>query len=229
MLGFTLPESRPVIELVLASSSPHRRELLARLGIPFEAVAPALDETPLPGESPADLVARLSRAKARAVAPRFPGAVVVGSDQVAVIPHQPASVILGKPEDRAAAIEQLGQMSARNVSFLTGICVVDPRGGDELELDETRVSFRGLGETEIAAYVDREQPYGCAGSFRSERLGVTLVTSIRSDDPNALIGLPLIRLCRMLRRAGLDPLHPEPERSDDGNPPKSRVDSGNKS
>ena len=197
-------------ELVLASTSPHRRELLTRLGLDFAAVAPDVDETPLPGESARGLVARLSAAKARAVSPHYPGAVIVGSDQVAVVPERSTSIILGKPEDYSAAIEQLSLVSGRQIRFLTGICVVDPRGGDELEIEETRVSFRTLTGPEIEAYVHREQPWGCAGSFRSERLGITLVESIRSDDPNALIGLPLIRLCRMLRQAGLDPLRPQP-------------------
>ena len=199
-----------MIELVLASSSPHRRELLNRLGLEFEAVAPDVDETPLPGESPEALVGRLSVAKARAVAPHYPGAVIVGSDQVAAVPEQKASIILGKPDGYSAAIEQLSLLSGRQIRFLTGICVVDPRGGNELEMEETRVAFRTLTGPEIKAYVHREQPYGCAGSFRSERLGITLVESISSDDPNALIGLPLIRLCRMLRQAGLNPLRPEP-------------------
>ena len=196
-------------ELVLASSSPHRRELLARLGIPFEAVAPGVNETPMPGESPEDLVVRLSAAKARVVSGSYPQAATVGSDQVAVVPDRSAFAILGKPEDRRAAIEQLGLLSGKRVRFLTGICVIDARGGVEVDIGETRVSFRNLSGQEVAAYVDREQPYGCAGSFRSERLGITLVESIQSDDPNALIGLPLIRLCGMLRRAGLDPLGPK--------------------
>ena len=193
-------------ELVLASSSPHRRELLARLGLPFEAIAPDVDESPRPGEAPEDLVARLSMAKARAVAVQYPAAVTVGSDQVAVVAENTTPLVLGKPENRSAAIEQLRTLSGRHIHFLTGLCVIDPRGGVEQEIEETRVSFRILLGREIAVYVDREQPWGCAGSFRSERLGITLVESIESNDPNALIGLPLIQLCRMLRRAGLDPL-----------------------
>ena len=211
MLGRTLPGLPAVTELVLASSSPHRRQLLSRLGLDFEAVAPDLDETPLPGECAENLVARLSVAKARAVARQYPGAVIVGSDQVAVVPKKKTSVILGKPDDYSSAIEQLSLLSGRQIRFLTGVCVLDSRGGDALEIEETRVSFRTLTRPEIEAYVHREQPYGCAGSFRSERLGITLVETIRSDDPNALIGLPLIRLCRMLRQAGLDPLRPEPD------------------
>ncbi len=193
-------------ELVLASSSPHRRELLARLGLAFEAVAPDVDESPLPGESPEELVARLSIAKARAVSQRYPKAVTVGSDQVAVVPEGGASRVLGKPADRSAAIAQLGVLSGRRIRFLTGLCVIDRGGGVHLETEETGVVFRRLTANEIAAYVDREDPYDCAAAFRSERLGVALVESIRSDDPNALIGLPLIRLCRMLRRTGLNPL-----------------------
>ena len=193
-------------ELVLASSSPYRRELLARLGLAFEAMAPDIDESPLARECPEDLVARLSVAKAKVAALRYPGVVTIGSDQVAVAGGDSASVMLGKPDNRCAAIEQLATLSGRRIVFLTGLCVIDARGGVALELEDTRVTFRNLTRREIAAYVDREQPYGCAGSFRSERLGIALVESIESHDPNALIGLPLIRLCRMLRHAGLDPL-----------------------
>jgi len=197
-----------VTKLVLASSSPYRRQLLARLGIPFDALDPAVDETPVPNESADDLVARLSLAKARAVRQRYPHAVIVGSDQVAVVGGQVADVVLGKPQDRCAAIKQLGLLSGRRIRFLTGICVIGPAGDAQVETEETRVRFRELSTAEIEAYVDREQPYGCAASFRSEGLGITLVESIDSHDPNALIGLPLIRLCRMLHRAGLNPLLP---------------------
>ncbi len=194
------------MNLILASSSPHRRELLSRLGLAFAAVTPNVDETPRPNETPVKLVERLSVAKARAVAFRHPNAVVIGSDQIAVIPTETPPTILGKPVDRPAAIEQLRRLSGRRIQFLTGLCVIAPRKEPDLGIEESMVVFRSLTDTEIATYVDREQPYGCAASFRSERLGITLVEAIRGDDPNALIGLPLIRLCRMLRRAGLNPL-----------------------
>ena len=194
------------MKLVLASSSPYRRELLARLGRPFEVQAPGVDESHLPGETPAELVPRLSEAKARAVRELHPDALVIGSDQVAAAPVEPVPLILGKPGDRVAAIEQLRLLSGRRVDFLTGLCVMEPAGVVQLETEITQVFFRHLSDREIAAYVDRERPYGCAASFRSERLGITLVESIQGTDPSALMGLPLIRLCRMLRRAGLSPL-----------------------
>ena len=194
------------MQLLLASSSPYRRELLARLGLPFETAVPGVDESSLPGERPEDLVARLSEAKARAVAVSRPDALVIGSDQVAAAAMAAAPVILGKPGNRAAAIGQLRALSGRRVKFFTGLCVIGPAAGVRVETEVTEVLFRRLTDREIAAYVDREQPYGCAASLRSERLGITLVEAILSADPNALVGLPLIRLCDMLRRAGLDPL-----------------------
>ena len=264
-----------MVELVLASSSPHRRELLARLGLPFHVQAPEVDEAPLPGETPKDLVVRLSEWKARAVTTRWPGAVIIGSDQVAVVPQagepvgeplaekepsagvregeplaekdsagaregaplaekdsararegeplaekgsagvrqgaplankDPSPLILGKPHNRSAAIEQLRNLSGRQVDFLTGLCVMDPAGKVWVEIERTQVLFRNLTGPEIVAYVERERPFGCAASFRSERLGIALVDAIRGTDPNALVGLPLIRLCRMLKQAGVNPL-----------------------
>lgn len=195
-----------VTALVLASSSPHRRVLLERLGLPFVVDAPGVDESRLPGESPEDLVGRLAASKAQAVAARWPDAVVIGSDQVAAISGEPTRPILGKPENRQAALEQLRMLSGREVHFLTGLCVIDPEGGRQLATDTTLVRFRHLSDPEIAVYVDREEPFGCAASFRSERLGITLVEAIRGTDPNALVGLPLIRLCGMLRRVGCNPL-----------------------
>ncbi len=216
-------------ELVLASSSPHRRELLARLGLPFDVQAPEVDETPLPDETPEDLVARLSELKARAVAAHRPGALIIGSDQIASVPTaprtsgqyapahtpqndhpntrtEPPPTILGKPRSRSAAIEQLRMLSGQSVDFLTGLCVLSPAGGVQVEVERTQVRFRNLADPEIVAYVEREQPFGCAASFRSERLGIALVDAIHSTDPTALVGLPLIRLCRMLKQAGLQPL-----------------------
>ncbi len=198
-----MAEPRP--PLVLASTSPYRRELLARLGLPFEVEAPEVDERPLPGEAPEALVRRLSEAKARAVAARRPGAVVVGSDQVAVIDGE----ALGKPGGPERAREQLRRASGRAVDFLTGLAVLDTRDGRlRLEVVPFRVVFRPLDEARIEAYLRRDAPWNCAGSFRSERLGVALFERMEGEDPTALMGLPLIRLVRMLEAVGLDPLAP---------------------
>ena len=182
--------------LVLASTSPYRRELLARLGVAFDTARPDVDETPPPGESPADLARRLAIAKATAVAA---GRVawVIGSDQVASLDGQP----LGKPGNRERAIGQLQAMSGRAVAFHTGVCVTN---GDQprFALDTTVVRFRTLEAGEIARYVDRELPFDCAGSFKSEGLGITLFEAIETRDPTALVGLPLIETARLLRDAG---------------------------
>ena len=188
--------------LILASSSRYRAELLDRLGLGFDQISPEIDETPGPGETPEELVRRLARDKARAVAAGHPGRVIVGSDQVAVADLE----ILGKPGDRATAIAQLKRLSGRTVTFLTGLCVIDARGREQLGVVPTTVTFRALSSAEIEAYVDREQPFDCAGSFKSEALGIALFESVRSDDPTALIGLPLIALCGMLRTADVDVL-----------------------
>ncbi len=198
-----MAEPRP--PLVLASTSPYRRELLARLGLPFEVEAPEVDEAPLAGEAPEALVRRLSEAKARAVAARRPGAVVVGSDQVAVIDGE----VLGKPGGPERAREQLRWASGRAVDFLTGLAVLDTRDGClQLAVVPFRVVFRPLDEARIEAYLRHDEPWNCAGSFRSERLGVALFERMEGDDPTALMGLPLIRLVRMLEAVGLDPLAP---------------------
>jgi len=198
-----MPERRP--PLVLASTSPYRRELLARLGLPFEVEAPEVDETPLPGEAPEALVRRLSEAKARAVAARRRGAVVIGSDQVAVLDGE----VIGKPGSFERAREQLRRASGRAVDFLTGLAVLDTRDGRlRLEVAPFRVVFRPLDEARIEAYLRRDEPWNCAGSFRSERLGVALFERMEGEDPTALMGLPLIRLVRMLEAVGLDPLAP---------------------
>jgi MAF protein len=199
------PSNRP--RLVLASTSPFRRELLARLGLPFETAAPGVDETRRDGEAPRALVERLAEAKARAVAARFADAVIIGSDQVACIDGE----ILGKPGGRARAIAQLERCAGREVRFETGVCVhraAEDRA--EVFCEPYRVRFRPLSSAEISAYVDRARPYGCAGSIRSEDLGIALFEHMRGDDPTALIGLPLIRLSRALAGAGLDPLAPLP-------------------
>ncbi|WP_297527015.1 Maf family protein [Thiohalobacter sp.] len=186
--------------LVLASTSPYRRELLERLGLAFECVSPEVDETARPDESPAALVRRLSEAKARAGAGERSDALVIGSDQVAVIDQ----TILGKPGSHARALEQLRRLSGRSVTFHTGLCLLDTRNGDcRLDVVDTRVRFRILDDATLERYLQREQPYNCAGSFKSEGLGIALFEAIQGDDPNALIGLPLIRLVSFLRDAGV--------------------------
>lgn len=186
--------------LILASTSSHRRLLLERLGLPFTAVAPGVDETASVREPVEALVRRLSRAKAEAVAARHPGALVIGSDQAAEREGQ----ILGKPGGHPEAVAQLKAASGKYLKFHTGLCFLDTRSGQRHEhLDVTRVIFRTLSEAEIERYLRAEQPYDCAGSFKSEGLGISLFEGIESNDPSALIGLPLIALCRFLRIAGL--------------------------
>ena len=193
-------------ELILASSSPYRRTLLERLGLPFEALSPDIDETPLPGEAAEALVLRLAAAKAAKIAEARPNAVIIASDQVALADGPQGGAMLGKPGGRAGAIAQLTRLSGRRARFLTSLCVRQPNGSQQLEAETTDVHFRTLSGQEIANYVDRDAPFDCAGAFRSEALGIALFQRIEGEDPNALIGLPLIRLCEMLRRAGFDPL-----------------------
>ncbi len=184
--------------LILASTSVYRRELLSRLRLPFETIRPQTDETPLPGEAPAALARRLARAKAFDVASHHPGAWVIGSDQVAELDGRP----LGKPGTHPAAVAQLASMSGRPVHFHTGLCLAQA-GGEVLEaMDLTTVRFRGLAADEIERYLAAEQPYDCAGSFKSEGLGIGLFEAIENRDPTALIGLPLIATARLLREAG---------------------------
>ncbi|WP_462387515.1 Maf family nucleotide pyrophosphatase [Acidovorax sp. Q11] len=191
------PQQRP---LVLGSTSRYRRELLERLNLPFEVAAPDVDETPLPGETPRDLALRLALAKARAVAQQHPGAVVIGSDQVADLAGEP----LGKPGQHERAVQQLRQMRGQTVVFQTAVAVVCAATGfEQVDLAPVEVRFRALSDEEIERYLRAEQPYDCAGSAKSEGLGIALLDAIHSDDPTALIGLPLIRTCRMLRAAGL--------------------------
>ncbi len=186
--------------LVLGSTSRYRRELLVRLQIPFEVIAPAVDETPRPGESPRDLACRLALAKAKAVAREFPDAVVIGADQVADLDGEP----LGKPGTHERAVAQLRRMRGRTVVFQTAVAVVCATTGFVMEdLAPVRVRFRDLTDAEIQAYLQAEQPYDCAGSAKSEGLGIALLSAIDSDDPTALVGLPLIRICRMIRAAGV--------------------------
>jgi septum formation protein len=189
------------VRLLLASTSRYRRELLARLRLPFDVARPEADETPLPGEAPAALAARLAEAKAAAVARLAPDAWVIGSDQVAELDGRP----LGKPGGREAAIAQLAAMSGRTVAFHTGVCLLRAGAGDGgpfAASDTTRVRFRHLDAASIERYVDAEQPFDCAGSFKSEGYGIVLFEAIASEDPTALVGLPLIATARLLRQAG---------------------------
>jgi septum formation protein len=193
--------------LILASTSRYRRELLARLRLPFRALSPETDETALPGEAPAALAERLALAKARTLARRFPDAVVIGADQVADVDGS----ALGKPGDHARAVAQLRAMSGRTIVFQTALAVVrEATGFAEVRRVPVPVRFRRLDDAEIEFYLRAEQPYDCAGSAKCETLGIALLEAIESDDPTALIGLPLITTCTLLRAAGLDPLRARP-------------------
>lgn len=186
--------------IVLGSTSRYRRELLERLRLPFNVSAPDVDESPTAGESPRDLALRLALAKAHAVAQRHPDAIVIGSDQVADLAGHP----LGKPGEHTRAVEQLRQMRGQTVIFQTALAVVCLATGFEaVDLAAVRVVFRDLSDDEIEAYLQAEKPYDCAGSAKSEGLGIALLESIDNDDPTALIGLPLIRTARLLRQAGV--------------------------
>ena len=184
--------------LILASTSRYRRELLARLQRPFECVAPGIDEARLPGETPSALAVRLARLKAEAVAALHPGALVVGSDQVALL----GADVLGKPGSVERCVAQLRASSGRAVEFLTAVHVVHGAGA-ESHVDRTVVQFRDLGDDEIARYVEFEQPLDCAGGFKAEALGISLFVAIESNDPTGLTGLPLAWLSGALRRAGI--------------------------
>jgi septum formation protein len=189
--------------LVLASTSRYRRELLARLRLPFDVEAPAVDEAPQDGETPAQTATRLALAKAGAVSARDPQAVVIGSDQVADLDGRG----VGKPGDHARATAQLRSMRGRTVVFQTAVAVVCAATGfAEAALVPVAVRFRELSDEEIERYLRAETPYDCAGSAKIETLGIALVESVGADDPSALVGLPLIRTCELLRRAGVDPL-----------------------
>lgn len=186
--------------LILGSTSRYRKELLARLRIPFETAAPDVDETPHSNESPKDLALRLALAKARAVALKHPEAVVIGSDQVADLDGTP----LGKPGNHTNATLQLQRMRGKTVIFQTALSVVCiATGYERTDLAEVKVKFRDLSDAEIETYLRAEEPYDCAGSAKSEGLGISLLDVIDNDDPTALIGLPLIRTCQLLREAGV--------------------------
>jgi septum formation protein len=194
-------------KLILGSTSVYRRELLGRLRVPFSVESPHVDETALAGEAPTALACRLALAKAQAVAARFPQAVVIGSDQVADLDGQ----ALGKPGNHARAMLQLQQMSGKVVVFQTAIAVVCLESGFcQQALAPVRVTFRALSNVEIENYLQAEQPYDCAGSAKSEGLGIALLERIDNDDPTALVGLPLIRTAALLRAAGIDLLASAP-------------------
>lgn len=186
--------------LVLASGSPYRRELLKRLGIPFQFCSPDVDETARPGETAEALTLRLAISKARAVADRFPAHLIIASDQVALLDGEPVS----KPGNHAAAKLQLQRSRGRCITFSTALCVLNSATGhQQTGIEHFHVTFRPLSDESIERYLTTEQPYDCAGSFKIEGLGISLFSSLRGDDPNSLIGLPLIRLCDMLANEGL--------------------------
>jgi septum formation protein len=186
--------------LILGSTSPYRRQLLERLRIPFTVAAPDVNEASLAGETPQAMACRLALAKAKAVAARFPSSIVIGSDQVADLDGE----ALGKPGDHARAVAQLQKMRGHTVVFQTAVAVACLETGFlQMDLAQVKVKFRNLLDAEIEAYLRAETPYDCAGSAKSEGLGIVLLESIENDDPTALVGLPLIRTCQMLQAAGL--------------------------
>ena len=189
-------------QLILASSSRYRRELLDRLGLPYECVSPDVDETPRADETPRETALRLAEAKARAVWETRPGSVVIGSDQVADLGGRK----LGKPHTRERAVAQLEAMQGEETVFATALCVIDAQGRAHRTESLTRVRMRRLSRETIEAYVDREQPFDCAGSAKIERLGIALMDSVESDEPTSLIGLPLMKLTTLLARAGVEVL-----------------------
>jgi len=200
---FTMQTNKQLTRLILASSSVYRRELLARLQFNFESIAPELDESPRSGESPEQTALRLAQEKAVVIAKNQPEAIIIGSDQVATL----GGLQIGKPGDHEAALAQLQLMRGREVTFHTALCVLDNRQHAVVPVQIqdvcTMVKFRNLSDTELDAYLRIEQPYDCAGSAKNEGLGIAIIESIKSDDPTALTGLPLIALSSMLRNAGL--------------------------
>lgn len=206
-MNFAAMPSNTTHQLILGSTSRYRRELLERLNIPFQVASPDVDETPLPQELPSLLAERLALVKAKAVAAQFPQAVVIGADQVADLNGQS----LGKPGTHDKAVAQLRLMRGQTVVFQTAVAVVCfETGFEQCSLAAVRVKFRDLTDDEIENYLQIETPYDCAGSAKSEGLGIALLASIDSDDPTALIGLPLIRTCQMLRAAGIELLSKKP-------------------
>jgi septum formation protein len=194
------PEFFLMQQLVLASSSVFRQALLQRLALPFEVASPDIDEAPLPGEQPGQTALRLALAKAQAVATRFPGALLIGSDQVA----ECSGAAIGKPRNHERAVAQLRAMRGQRVNFYTGLCLLNAKTGNHQSALATNVAtFRDCSDDEIERYLRREQPYDCAGSAKIEGLGIVLIARLEGDDPNALIGLPLIELVSMLKREGI--------------------------
>lgn len=190
-------------KLILASSSPYRRELLAKLGLPFDSFSPDIDESPMADETPESLVARLALEKTQAIATQHHHALIIGSDQVAIAGEK----VLTKPHNHEQARLQLRRSSGQSVTFLTGLCLYNSRTHQhQLIVEPFRVEFLPLTEAQIEAYLLAEKPYNCAGSFKSEGLGITLFSKLEGDDYNSLIGLPLIRLTAMLRKEGVEPL-----------------------
>ncbi len=195
------------MRLVLASTSPYRRELLARLGVPFEVAAPDVDETPFAGESPDDTAQRLSLLKARAVAELFPDALIIGSDQVALLEGRQ----LGKPGTHVKAVEQLRSMRGKTLEFHTALTLLNAKTGSTQTANvPVRLVMREYSDAQIEAYLRKDQPYNCCGSARSEALGIALIARYETEDPNALVGLPLIKLTEMLANEGLDVLMWQP-------------------
>lgn len=190
-------------KIILASSSFYRRQLLQKLGIHFDSANPEIDESALPNESAQDLVIRLAEAKAAKLAPRFNNHLIIGSDQIALFEQK----IIGKPHSHNRAIEQLTQFSGKEVIFITGLCLLNSKTNHyQLSIERCTVKFRKLNQKQIESYLTKEKPYDCAGSFKVEGLGIALFESIDTEDPNTLIGLPLIRLTDMLIKEGVDPL-----------------------
>ncbi len=186
--------------LILGSTSPFRKALLKKLHIPFQVDSPDIDETPLQAETPQAMVSRLALEKAKKVAEKHPNALIIGSDQCAVVDGE----VMGKPGHHAKAVQQLQRSSGNTVSFYTGLCLLDSASGEyQRDCIPFYVTFRELTDSEINHYLYRDQPYNCAGSFKSEGLGITLFSRMQGDDPSSLIGLPLIRLCDMLREQGV--------------------------
>jgi len=197
------PHPNPPSRLVLASSSAYRQVLLAKLGLPFEAAPPSIDETAHPGETPELLCQRLAEEKARALAERFPAHLIIGSDQVALL----EGIQLGKPGSHARTVAQLRAASGKAVGFYTSVCVLDSATGKALvDMDKTVAHFRELADRQIETYVEKDRPFDCAGGFKSEGFGIALLDRLETGDPNALVGLPLIRLVRLLERFGVDVL-----------------------
>jgi septum formation protein len=195
--------STTILPLILASSSPYRRELLQKLTLPFSCHSPGIDESAIDGEAPEELVKRLALEKALAVATDYPEALIIASDQVAVLENE----IMTKPHTHENAIRQLSRSSGNTVKFLTSLCLLNSKTGQhQITLSPYSVEFLPLKQEQISAYLHKEQPYQCAGSFKSEGLGITLFKRFEGDDPNSLIGLPLIALTGMLRKEGVEPL-----------------------